>query len=118
MTCSVGYGLSAMSPRAKGPGRPRKFRMGDTAYFDDRKDVVVVDYKATPKDSYYRIMRLPILGKAIWVTSTLLDGTGRVNTDALRIYRANERLEDRECDCQCCVHQAIPRRNWRDDVDG
>ncbi len=107
-------------PRAKGPGRPRKFTMGAVVNYPQGLMSgigVVVDYKATPKDSTYRIVRMDDR-KARWYSSTSLSDTGRVNTDALRIYRANERLEDRECDCQCCVHQAIPRRNWRDDVDG
>ncbi len=103
-------------PRAKGPGRPRKFVMG-AAVNSPQGLAVVVDYKATPKDSYYRIVRMSDR-KARWYSSTSLSDTGRINIDWLRIYRANERLADRGCDSHCCVHQAIPRRNWRDDVDG
>ena len=107
-------------PRAKGPGRPRKFKMGDVVYGDTPNIGhvgVVVDYKATPKDSYYRVVSI-VDRKARWLSSTVLNATGRSNLDVLRIYRANERLADRECEAHCCVHQAIPRRNWRDDVDG
>ena len=105
-----------MSPRAKGPGRPRKFVMGAVVTGPNDLYGTVVDYKATPKDSTYRVVRRD--RRARWYSSTVLTDTGRVNTDQLRIYRANERLADRRCDGQCCVHQAIPRRNWRDDVDG
>ena len=102
-------------PRAKGPGRPRKFKMGAVVNHPLGLGVVV-DYKATPKDSTYRIVRMDDR-KARWYSSTSLSDTGRVNTDVLRIYRANERLADRDCDAHCCVHQAVPRRYWRDDVD-
>ncbi len=111
-----------MSPRAKGPGRPRKFTMGAVANSSDGEGVVVA-YKANPKDSYYRIVRMSDR-KARWYSSTSLSDTGRVNTDVLRTYRANERFDDKEkgwsrgCDSHCCVHQAIPRRFWREDVDG
>ena len=124
MTCSAGYGISVM-PRAKGPGRPRKFTVGAVVNYPQPSGLqgqgVVVDYKATPKDSSYRIVRMEDR-KARWYSSTSLSDTGRVNTDVLRIYRGNERFEDtdadRGCDSHCCVHQAVPRRYWREDVDG
>ncbi len=106
-------------PRAKGPGRPRKFIMG-AAVNSPQGVAVVVDYKANPKDSYYRIVRMSDR-KARWYSSTSLSDTGRINLDVLRIYRANERFDDvvgRGCDSHCCVHQAVPRRFWREDVDG
>jgi hypothetical protein len=96
--------------------------MGETVHYTDGHGVVV-DYKATPKDSSYRIVRMSDR-KARWYSSTVLYSTGRKNIDVLRIYRANERFDDKEegwtrgCDAHCCVHQAIPRRFWRDDVDG
>ncbi len=107
-------------PRAKGPGRPRKFVIGAVVNYPQgpmQGQAVVVDYKANPKDSYYRIVRMDDR-KARWYSSTALSDTGRVNLDVVHIFRANERLADRDCDSQCCVHQAIPRRNWKDDVDG
>ena len=112
-------------PRAKGPGRPRKFTMGAVVNYPSpiggwAGTGVVVEYKATPKDSSYRIVRMEDR-KARWYSSTVLSDTGRVNTDVLRIYRANERFDDvvgRGCDSHCCVHQAVPRRFWREDVDG
>ena len=103
-------------PRAKGPGRPRKFGMGDVVE-SPQGSGVVVEYKATPKDSSYRIVRMSDR-KARWYSSTTLIGLGRRNVDVLRIYRANERLASRGCDSHCCMHQAVPRRFWRDDVDG
>ena len=108
-------------PRARGPGRPRKFKMGAVVNYPqgyESGEGVVVDYKATPKDSTYRIVRKEDR-KARWYSSTSLSDTGRVNTDILRIYRANERLpKPRICDSHCCVHQTVPRRFWREDVDG
>lgn len=103
-------------PRAKGPGRPRKFTMGAVVNCPPLQEGVVVDYKANPKDSYYRVVRMGDR-KARWFSSTALSDTGRVNVDVLRIYRANERLVERGCDSHCCVHQAVPRRFWRENVD-
>ena len=108
-----------MSPKARGPGRPRKFSMGDVARIKvSGLNAVVVDYKANPKDSYYQVVRQPVKQGPIWLSSTALNSLERRNTDVLRIYRANERLIDRGCTCNCCVHQAVPRRFWREDVDG
>ena len=109
-------------PRAKGPGRPRKFEMGQLAVEGLTAEhpgdwVTVVDYKANPKDSYYRVIRSVPLRKPRWISSTRLTPVDRKSIDTLRIYRSNERLEERGCTCNCCVHQAVPRRFWRVDID-
>ncbi len=105
-------------PRSRGPGRPRKFVMGQLAVKDGDQWCTVVDYKASPKDSYYRVIRSVPLRKPLWVSSTTLAPVDGMSIDTLRIYKANERLTDRDCTCNCCVHQAVPRRFWREDVDG
>ena len=111
-------------------GRPRKFNTNDLAYYiteDGRKQyAVIVDWRSDTRGrGEYRIVRLTHpqggrpYGAAAWFKSELLHTTGKTwGYKVSMTYRMNERLKrfgERGCECQCCVHAAIPRRVVRPD---
>lgn len=109
-------------------GRPRKFKKGDLVYHDRLSYCVIVDWIKQRTTSYYRVVRVihPFngapYGEAIWIKGYALrvpvrnevpHGTARRNIAG--IYAANQRLEERGCLCNCCVHEAIPKGQIRRD---
>ena len=115
--------------------RNRKFQMGDVAewskpivwaqtYTNVTYFAIVVDYQQDGTGrGMYRVVRTlhPIngatFGEPVWVGPHYLTPMDVPNRPrAVRIYKANERLEERECSCQCCTHEAIPERSVR--IDG
>ncbi len=72
---------------------------------------VVVEYRTKVKWGRYRVIRTDSQGRyprgvAIWVDSTNLQSQGRQSKRPGIVYRANQRLGDRGCSCQCCHHVA------------
>lgn len=109
-------------------GRPRKFKNGDLAYHERLGYCVIVDWIRQPTTTYYRVVRVlhPFngapYGEAVWIKGyTLrvprLDGVshGTARRNIAGIYAANQRLEERGCRCNCCVHEAIPKGQIRKD---
>jgi len=101
-------------------GRRRKFRLADIVW-DGGRLSVVVDYRVRGSVSEYRVV--PISGKrrrygrASWRRAMDLHASGeRSNTASLLTYRANQHLDDalddRGCDCECCIHTAQPRSDF------
>jgi hypothetical protein len=98
-------------------GRLHKFKTAEVVTFEDRP-AVVVDYRQSGRgQGQYRVVRLhgwPAgqgYGPAVWINSDHLDhfGDGRFRRFAtVRKYRANAKLVERGCRCECCVHEAIP----------
>ena len=114
--------------------RNRKFTMGDVAWWSKPIEgaefvhtmqyfAIVVDYRQDGTGrGMYRVVRTlhPVngatFGEPTWVGPhdlTPMDAPKRPR--AVRIYKANERLEERECSCNCCAHEAIPERSIRTD---
>lgn len=114
------------------PGRKHKFRPGDGAWYEVRIEAddsgeatphewyrqycYVVDWAVKNGRGHYRVVRMTgghlgatPWGRPIWMISYELHPTGRWWHGLLMQYRANERLEERGCTCNCCVHEAIPR---------
>ena len=114
--------------------RTRKFTLGDVVYW--LKPIsgvsgmatvpyfcVVVDYTQDGTGrGLYRILRTlhPLngatFGESVWVGPHYLmkmDYPKRMT--AVRTYRANMRLAERGCDCNCCTHEAIPKGLIRKD---
>ena len=97
----------------KGSGRPRKFKLGDIARVWSRPEryVAVVNYKTTRTFREYRVVpldrKLRRAGRAYWIRSAQLEYVGTKSKDSVKTYLINERLEERHCECQCCVHEAI-----------
>ena len=114
--------------------RTRKFQMGDVATYT--KPIagvrllswvdyfaIIVDYKQDGTGrGMYRVVRTvhPVsgatFGEPVWTgphTLTPMDVPNRPR--AVRIYKANERLVERECSCMCCAHEAIPERSVKAD---
>jgi len=109
--------------------RRRKFELGDICYWN--KPVagisgvtampyygVIVDYKQNGAHrGWYRVVRTlhpangAAFGESVWVEthflSKVLGLPQRHNT--VRIYRANNKLLQRGCECNCCAHEAIDR---------
>ncbi len=95
---------------------PRKAQLNDVVIF--RSDAsyaslaqygVVVDYRSNVHSYRYRVVRTDSQGRygrgaAIWVDSTNLKSQGRQSKRPGIVYRANQRLGDRGCVCQCCHH--------------
>ena len=114
--------------RKRGRGRPRGFYNRDIIHYTDRL-YVVVDHRMRGAKSEYRL--IPITpghrraGAAIWAQSYKMTNTGRKSgTGTVLTYRANTFLEEelpegRGCKCQCCIHEAQPRRSlsrWTGDL--
>ncbi len=114
--------------------RQRKFGMGDVAYWrkpiegvDGREYMdyfaIIVDYRQDGAGrGMYRVVRTlhPVsgatFGEPVWAAPQTLDIIDVPNRPrAVRIYKANERLEERGCSCACCAHEAYPERGIRDD---
>lgn len=111
-------------------GRPRKFQTGDIALWVRPRDgfpelpveytaAVITDYRQdTWGRGEYQVVRVahPLNGQAygdtVWVAAHLLlplPYTARLNT--VRVVKANDRLVERGCACNCCPHEAIPREH-------
>jgi hypothetical protein len=104
-------------------GRPRKYRLGDVVSYEG-EPAVVVDYRQDGrKRGSYRLIRLISLpagrpyGPAVWVQSYKVDNNDWPDRrwTAVQNFRANSRLGDRGCTCQCCPHLAIPPSAVRSD---
>ena len=105
-------------------GRHRKFQLGDIALrfyhgciTGAEEMVVIVDYDDTPDARRYRVVPLDSRkrrrGDALWETSDGLEPTGeRSGTASIKTYRANGKLPDRGCECQCCIHEAYNSGFW------
>ncbi len=84
---------------------------------------IVVDYTQDGTGrGLYRIVRAlhpengASFGESVWVGPhylTAMDFPNRMT--AVRVYRANEKLIDRGCECNCCAHEAIPKGLIRKD---
>ncbi len=93
---------------------PRKAQLNDVVIFRPAFAVrprygVVVDYRSHVHSYRYRVIRTDSQGRnprgaAIWVDSTNLESQGRQSKRPGIVYRANQRLGDRGCSCQCCHH--------------
>ena len=114
--------------------RRRKFQMGDVAWWYKAIEgvewvkqmpyfAIIVDYKQDGTGrGMYRVVRTlhPVsgatFGEPVWTAPqdlTPMDVPKRPR--AVRIYKANERLEERGCACSCCAHEAYPERGIRND---
>ena len=100
-------------------GRNRKHDLGDIV--EDRnctlRRMVVVDYDDTPDARRYRVVPLDKRkrrrGDAVWLESWRLVETGEHSgTASIKTYRANGKLPDRGCECQCCIHEAYNSGFW------
>ncbi len=114
--------------------RLRKFQMGDAATWvkpiagvegigSMKYFAIIVDYTQDGTGrGMYRVVRTlhPVsgatFGEPVWTgahTLIPLDVPNRPR--AVRIYKANERLEERGCSCMCCAHEAYPEGGIRAD---
>ena len=111
-----------------------KFKIGDVAVWAKPLSIngattkqhyscIIVDFKQDGFGrGYYRVVRTmhPVngatYGEAVWVQPHYLDRVDDPNRyKTALIYRANERMEERGCRCNCCAHQAIARSEIMDD---
>ncbi len=89
---------------------PRKAQLDEVVIFLNYPQFgVVVEYRSKVKWGRYRIVQTDSLGRnkkgaAVWVDSTEFKGTGVLSKRPGIVYRANQRLGDRGCSCQCCHH--------------
>ncbi len=95
-----------------GSGRPRKFQNGDIACVTKTsRYVAIVGYKTTRTFREYRVIpldnELRRAGRAKWVRSGRLEVTGLKSKGSVKTYLVNEKVTERYCDCQCCVHEAM-----------
>ena len=110
-----------MSTHKRRVGRPRKFKLGEIIKYDKGLGVVVA-HRLRRTKSEYRIV--PVsggrkrYGRAAWKNSAELKTNGEHSaTGSLVTYRANRWLngelpEGRGCFCECCIHEAIPRKSF------
>ena len=107
------------------PGRKHKFRPGDGCWwtaFDSegvpyRQYGYVVGWEMkSGSRGYYHVIRLTAghfgarpYGRPVWIVSYNLTPTGKWWKGLMMQFRANRKLAERGCSCQCCVHEAIPR---------
>lgn len=108
-------------------GRKRKFEEGsvvfgykDIAGVDELTSMpffgVVIDYKLDIRGrGEYGVVRVlhPVngapYGELFYMVPHHLVPTVYPNRSTVaRRYRANQRLIERECECNCCAHEAIP----------
>ena len=114
-------------------GRPRKFKDGDIAWYERvgyrpegepityRQYGVVVGYNRNEQfptfPGHYKIVRLTsdswkgtTFGGTIWLQSNKLHRAAVKyrRPVVVRRYRNNQKIPDRGCYCNCCVHTAIP----------
>ena len=109
-----------MSKRKGKVGRPRKFKNGAVAKWAITGQLYhVVDHRLRGTKAEYRCVpvnaRNERFGRARWISSSELiagDGNAKRSSGSIKTYRANQKLDEqlggRGCDCQCCVHTAIP----------
>jgi len=114
--------------------RNRKFQLGDSALWEKPISgvagmehmlyfAIIVDYRQDGTGrGMYRVVRTlhPVsgatFGEPVWVGPHELKPTlWAQRPRAVRIYKANERLEERGCSCACCAHEAYPERGIRAD---
>ena len=107
--------------------RKRKFQAGDICIVSGEEMpqyAVIVDYRQDGTGrGEYRVQRVlhPLnggaVGPAVWRGPHFLLKVADLPTRAanVRIYNANQKLEDRGCSCNCCPHEAIPRSMIRKD---
>ena len=96
-------------------GRKRKFQFGDVV-LDGIHMAVIVDWERRHGKGEYRVVRVlhpvngAMYGPALWRLPQLLVPTDYPNRfrSTVKIYKANEKLEERGCACNCCAHTAIP----------
>lgn len=102
-------------------GRPRKFKNRDIVIHNQTEQTyVVVDHQLRGTKAEYKVIPLngqkQRYGRASWVESNWLDPTGmKSSAGSMVTYRSNKFLEQevgRGCDCQCCIHAAMPRRDF------
>lgn len=104
-------------------GRKRKFQLGDVANWADQEWVVIVDWQRRAGKGMYRCIRLQhplnglMYGAAFYALPQDLYPTTQPNRfrSTVKIYKANERLEERGCTCNCCAHVEIPVSDIRSD---
>lgn len=107
----------------------RKFMMGDVVRWEKAIKVngtalrsmlyfaIIVDYRQDGTGrGMYRVVRTlhPVsgatFGEPVWVGPHDLVPMDVPNRQtAVRAYRANEKLTERGCSCECCAHEAIPK---------
>ena len=103
--------------------RNRKFDLGEIVAEKNWGDTpikmfVVVDYDDTPDARKYRVVPLDgrkrRRGDAKWMASySLKTWEGEHSgTASIKTYRANAKLPDRGCECQCCIHEAYNSGFW------
>lgn len=114
--------------------RTRKFEIGDVAVWTKsiegicgtpavRYFAIIVEYKQDGRGKgRYRVIRTlhPVsgatFGEPAWVNTynlTPMDVPNRQT--AVSIYKANQKLVERGCSCNCCAHEAIPKGQIRKD---
>ena len=105
-------------------GRPPKFNNRDIVQHKETNQLYAVVGRRTlgQTRSEYRCMplngRLERYGRTIWIDTSKLDETGWVSHQSvMTVYRSNRMLEDnlpegRGCDCDCCIHTAMPLQDW------
>lgn len=89
---------------------------------DKRQPGVIVDYMQDASGhGYYRVVNVTRLhggqmyGPASWRQSYELEATGTKYRRGPTTYRKNEGIAERGCSCNCCVHEAIPLGEIRED---
>ena len=104
-------------------GRPRKFKNRDIVQHTETGQLyAIVGHRTIGTKAQYRCMplngRLEKYGRTIWIISAALEATGMVSNQAvITTYNSNRMLDDglpegRGCDCDCCVHVAMPIADW------
>jgi len=114
--------------------RKRKFKIGDVCFWT--KHIagahettaishfgVIVDYRqdGTGRGMYCVVRVLhPVngapFGESVWVDShNLLQTKYQARKTVPSRYKANKRLVERGCECNCCAHEAIPLSEIRND---
>ena len=102
--------------------------MGDVAWWEKAVEgvenvrfmpyfAIIVDYRQDGTGrGMYRVVRTlhPVSGatyvEPVWVGPHDLVPMDVPNRPtAVRAYRANEKLAERGCSCECCAHEAIPK---------
>jgi len=115
-------------------GRTRKFEIGDVAFWYKPVEgvpnvetmhyfCIIVEYKQDGRGKgRYRVIRTThpengaTFGEPAWVNTYdiyPLDVPNRQT--AVSIYKANQKLVERGCTCNCCAHEAIPKGQIRKD---
>lgn len=113
--------------------RPRKFQLGDVVFTN--KPIIGADVEAMPyyaivvdrkadkqnRGEYGMIRTLhpkngALFGEVFFMPPHLILKTDyHPRKKTLGVYRANNRMPNRGCTCNCCPHEAIPRSDIRRD---